>query len=51
MGEELQHEVTQILHDWSGGDPQALVRVTGASLLDLKETPKREIANQAHFLT
>jgi hypothetical protein len=23
MGGELQHEVTQILHDWSGGDRTA----------------------------
>ena len=27
MGEELQHEVTQILHDWSGGDTQAPERL------------------------
>ena len=27
MSGELQHEVTQILHDWSGGDPQAPERL------------------------
>jgi RNA polymerase sigma factor (TIGR02999 family) len=27
MAEELQHEVTQILHDWSGGDAQAPERL------------------------
>lgn len=27
MGEELQHEVTQILHDWSGGDRAAPERL------------------------
>ncbi|MGB8510502.1 MAG: sigma-70 family RNA polymerase sigma factor [Pyrinomonadaceae bacterium] len=27
MGEELQHEVTLILHDWSGGDARAAERL------------------------
>jgi RNA polymerase sigma factor (TIGR02999 family) len=27
MSVELQHEVTRILHDWSGGDPQAPERL------------------------
>jgi RNA polymerase sigma factor (TIGR02999 family) len=27
MSDELQHEVTQILHDWSGGDPAAPERL------------------------
>lgn len=27
MGDELQHEVTQILRDWSGGDPNAPARL------------------------
>jgi len=27
LGDELQHEVTQILHDWSGGDPEASSRL------------------------
>ena len=27
MGGDLQHEVTQILNDWSGGDPQAPERL------------------------
>jgi hypothetical protein len=26
MGEELQHEVTQILHDWGGGDLRDFIR-------------------------
>jgi RNA polymerase sigma factor (TIGR02999 family) len=27
MGEKLQHEVTQILHEWSDGDPDASARL------------------------
>jgi RNA polymerase sigma factor (TIGR02999 family) len=27
MGDDLQHEVTRILHDWSGGDPAAPERL------------------------
>jgi len=27
LGDELQHEVTQILHDWSGGDQEASSRL------------------------
>ncbi|HEX8096856.1 MAG TPA: sigma-70 family RNA polymerase sigma factor [Pyrinomonadaceae bacterium] len=27
MGEELQHEVTQILQEWGGGDPEAPARL------------------------
>lgn len=52
MGEEPQHEVTQILHDWSGGDRQAPERLMPIVYDELRRLARSFLAKErgAHTL-
>ena len=46
MGEELRHEVTQILHDWSGGDPAAPERLMPLVYDELRRLARAFLARE-----
>lgn len=52
MSDELQHEVTEILHEWSGGDPDAPARLMPLVYNELRRQARNYLARErgAHTL-
>jgi RNA polymerase sigma factor (TIGR02999 family) len=46
MSEDLQHEVTQILHDWSGGDQEAPARLLSVVYDELRRQARLFLARE-----
>ncbi len=46
MSDELQHEVTQILHEWSGGDRDAPARLMPLVYNELRRQAKSYLARE-----